>query len=67
MKFLTLLFFFSISFAVFGQSWCPSGAQWAYQNYGVGGAGSSNLWYGKDTVVNGQACKVIFERFENLG
>lgn len=68
MRYFTLLIIL-ISFTQisFSQNWCPPGAQWAYQNYGFGGAGSSNLWYAKDTVLNGQACKVIFERFENLG
>ncbi len=67
MRIFTLFLLLSITHISFSQSWCPPGAQWAYQNYGVIGEGSSNLWYAKDTVLNGQACKVIFERFENLG
>ncbi len=60
-KLLFICLFFAFSSAAYAQQWAPLGAKWTY---GVAYAFSPNAGYkewvcSRDTLINGQSCRVI--------
>lgn len=57
----TILLSISLLISVFSQAqnWCPSGAQWIYSTGSVIENGTANVFYQKDTFINGINCKKL--------
>ncbi|RYF99477.1 MAG: hypothetical protein EOO07_36710 [Chitinophagaceae bacterium] len=45
-------------------TWCPPGAEWYFNAYHQSFSGYSHVKYEGDTIIDGQACKRLSERFK---
>ncbi|MFM7644635.1 MAG: T9SS type A sorting domain-containing protein [Sphingomonadales bacterium] len=61
-----LLFFICSTTFSFAQNWSPNGAQWHYSYYGFF-PGYVNIAYSGDTLIEGQASKILTKTFHGLG
>lgn len=67
MKPITLSITLLITLFTHAQNWCPPGAQWTYYTGNVVNEGTANVFYQKDTVINGINCKKLEVREDIFG
>lgn len=62
----TLFILILLPINLFAQNWAPAGAQWHYSYYGFF-PGYVNIAYTGDTLIEGQASKILTKTFHGMG
>lgn len=62
----TLIILILLPIKLFAQNWAPAGAQWQYSYYGFF-PGYVDIAYTGDTLIEGQAAKILTKTYHGLG